>query len=248
MASAAPILGQMLVSTAISKIGQNQGWHPALTAGLGILGGAGVGSAITGGMAASAAQGAGSLAGSTAMSVNPHAGFGIADIAQTRFPFGMSATPHRGMGVLNEARGTLPYPGDGAIGLSGYDGPIGFDVGDGQPLGRIGKPANQFFPPEQSGAPTYMDKGQQWRSLALDGAKDKWTSMWADKKFATSMGSTFIEGMFADEPKKQPIGGGGGGGGGGSAPAYQGGGAGGQYQVVGGFPGRAAGPQWKEIA
>ncbi len=72
------------------------------------------------------------------------------------------------------------------------------------------------------------------------------SSQWED--FMKTMGGQVIDSIMADSPKKQPLSGGGGGGGGGSAPAYQGGGAGGQYQVVGGFPGRATGPQWKEIA
>ena len=249
MASAAPLLGQMFVGQMISKIGKDQGWNPMVTAGLGILGGAGVGSAISGGMAASAAQSAGSFAGSTALSVNPHAGLAanaFTPIPRVNFPSGMSATPHRGLDVLNSAAGVRP--------INNYnhqfsDGPIGMDkFARKTPLPKIGRSSNHgILFPEVSDAPTYMDKGQQWRSLALDGTKDAWTNLWADEEFAVSMGSTFIDGMFAEQPRKQPIGGGGGGGGGGSAPAYQGGG-GGQYQVVGGFPGRATGPQWKEIA
>jgi len=248
MASAAPILGQMLVGTAISKIGENQGWHPMFTAGLGILGGAGVGSAISGGVAASAAQSAGSLAGSTAMSVNPHAGFGIADIARTRLPYGMSATPHVGMGVLNRPSGILPTATGGLSGAfaSGYHGPA--EMVDLPVNSRIGMKGN-YFSPVGSGAPTYMNKSQQWGTLAADGAKQAWKNTWKDENFIKSLGTTMIDGMFAEQPRKQPIGGGGGGGGGSMAPAYSAGGAGqGQYKMIQSFPERGTSIQWNEVA
>ena len=246
MASAAPLLGQMFVGQMISKIGKDQGWNPMVTAGLGILGGAGVGSAISGGMAASAAQSAGSLAGSTAMSVNPHAGFGIADIAPTRLPYGMSATPHMGMGVLNRPSGILPTPTGGPNSLS-YDGPAAMDL-DVMPNGRIGRTDNYFFP-KGSDAPTYMDSGAQWRKLAGEGTKESWKALWNDKEFATAMGGQFIDAAFAEEPPVQHQATSGGGVS--SSPLgspYQGGnGVSGQYKLTSGMPGRAQGIQWKGI-
>ena len=206
----------MLIGTGISLIGSKAGWDPRLTALASMAGGGIAGGAMSGAF--------GSVAGSTATSVNPHAGFGIADIAPTRFPFGMSATPHVGMGVLNDARGTLPYP-TGTTPLI-YDGPSGFDIGDGQAIGRIGKPANQFLPPERSGAPTYM-QGQSGFSKWITGPKGK--ALGAD------MLKTFLdyEIALANEPPQRLSGGGGGGGGG--LTAYPGGGGQGNKQVVWGF-------------
>ena len=245
MASAAPILGQMLVGQMISKIGRDQGWNPMVTAGLGMLAGSGAGSAITGAQAANAA--AGSFAGSTAMSVNPHAGFGIADIAPTRLPFGMSATPHMGMGVLNRPSGILPTPTGGPNSLS-YDGPAAMDL-DVMPNGRIGRTDNYFFP-QGSDAPTYMEGGRpKWGELAAASTKDTFKNMWNDKEFATAMGGQFIDAAFAEEPPVQHQATGGGGGG--SSPLgspYQGGnGVSGQYKLTSGMPGRAQGIQWKGI-
>ena len=61
MASAAPILGQMLVGQVVSRIGENQGWNPMVTAGLGMLAGSATGSGLTGAMATRSASQPGGL-------------------------------------------------------------------------------------------------------------------------------------------------------------------------------------------
>jgi len=139
-----------------------------------------------------------------------------------------SANPHIGMGfktVAPQVTGSM---------TSGTWGPSILSKGGTVPTVGGG--------PAYSG-PIYAS-GQE-RFMA--GMKDAWSDTWKDEKFITSLGTTFVDGMFAEPEKKQALSGGGGGGGGGSAPAYQGG-QGGQYQLLVGFPQKATGPQWKEVA
>ena len=259
MASAAvPILAGYLGSTLVSKIGASQGWDPRFTAIASILAGAGMGSV---GAGVSAASGASSLAGSTATSVNPHAAFSVGKIAPTLSPFSVSANPHIGMGTKNIGNfssaltgvpnnphfnplhtqgGTVPTVGGGPL----YSGPL-YDSMT-APRGSIGAKPNYFG--SKSDAPTYIEGGlpsKQERFMA--GMKGQFKDTVTGEKFLTALGTTFIDGMFAEPEKKQALSGGGGGGGGGSAPAYQGG-QGGQYQLLVGFPQKATGPQWKEVA
>jgi len=182
MASAVPMLAGYAASTAISKIGQNQGWSPVLTGLLSAVGGAGVGSI---GAGAAAAMGAGSGA---TNAFNP---------ATTGIMAGRAtATP----GLI--ARSVDPT---GMISSAG--------AGD----------------------------------LFASATSNQWKKTWSDPDFTTALGTTMIDGLFAEPPRQQSLGGGGGGGGGGSAPAYQGGG-GGQYQLIQSFPQRGTSIQWQEVA
>ena len=183
MASAVPMLAGYAASTAIAKIGENQGWSPALTGLLSTVGGAGVGSI---GAGAAAAMGAGSGA---TNAFNP-ATTGIMAGRATATP-GLIARSMDPTGIISSA-----------------------GTGD----------------------------------LFASATGDQWKKTWSNPDFITSLGTTLVDGLFADPQRKQPLGGGGGGGGGGSAPAYSGGGAGGQYQLIQSFPERGTSIQWQEVA
>ena len=228
MASAAPLLGQMFVGQMISKIGRDQGWNPMVTAGLGILGGAGVGSAISGGMSAASAAGAGSVnagisqggsifgaAGSTPSIMAPVSGVSSWGVPNSALTLGPRATVSGGLG------GSLFPNGTNAATAT---------------LGGV----SQASPLLES----------SFGSMAAAGTKEAWKALWNDKEFATAMGSQFIDAAFAEEPPVQHQATGGGGGGGSSplGSPYQGGnGVSGQYKLTSGMPGRAQGIQWKGI-
>ena len=96
------------------------------------------------------------------------------------------------------------------------------------------------------GLSTIPSTGEYMAAHMKGNFKEMFSEGGSGQNFLKTMGAQLADAALAEPPTKQPLGGGGGGGG--SAGVYQGGGSGGKYQVVGGFPGRAAGPQWKEIA
>ena len=225
MASAAPILGQMLVGQMVSRIGENQGWNPMVTAGLGMLAGSGVGAGITGVQAAKAAAGAGAAnagisqggsifgaAGSTPSLMSPVSGVSSWGVPNSSLTLGPSAPVAGGLG------GSLFPNGTNAATAT---------------LGGV----SQATPLLES----------SFGSMAAASTKDTFKNMWNDKEFATAMGSQFIDAAFAKEPPVQHQATGGGGGSSPLGAPYSGGVAGGQYKLVSGMPGRAQGIQWKGI-
>ena len=241
--AAVPLIASYFGSTLVSKIGESQGWDPRFTAIASIAAGAGFGSVGAGVGAASGA------AGGATNAFNP---------ATTGVMAGRALPT---TGITSSLVNTTPV-GIGGIKphvSSGFQGGTRFG-GKGIWQAGTSVPADEFVstwatPVEQlsgiglkSADPTGMmaiSPSKQERFMA--GMKDAWSDTWKDEKFITSLGTTFVDGMFAEPEKKQALSGGGGGGGGGSAPAYQGG-QGGQYQLLVGFPQKATGPQWKEVA
>lgn len=223
MASAAvPLIAGYLGSTLVSKIGESQGWDPRFTAIASILAGAGLGS-VGAGVSASAGIGASQASTATTAAANSQRLYDVA---------GNQLVSYKGS--LWPAQEWMPFKrslwsAQGAGGASPAMTPEAFRA-----VESFGMNAQPITQPSAQNAFTYA-------------AKNAWSDTWKDEKFITSLGTTFIDGMFASPEKKEAVGGGGGGGGGGSAPAYQGG-QGGQYQLLVGFPERATGPQWKEVA
>jgi len=261
MASAAPILASMLASKVVGSIGESQGWDPTFTAIASIAAGAGGGA-----LGAGAAAGAGSsIAGSMATSVNPHAGFGIANIAPAMG--GISANPHIGMGmrelpawgratqnphlgIFKQAGGTVPTPDGGfspQIGpySGGYHGPDPTSNLGGGRNALITQAIPNYWNPPVSDAPTYQAHPDSQERF-MTGMKDSWKNTWNDENFITSLGSTFIDGMFRKDPQPSHQGGGGGGGGGPMMPAFSGGGNQ-QFQMVPMYP-QISSPNWQEVA
>ena len=151
------------------------------------------------------------------------AGFGAASSGATM----ASANPHIGMGfktVAPQVTGSMS---------NGVWGPSFLSKG-----GTV---------PTVGGGPAYsgpMYASTQDRFMA--GMKNQWNSTWKDEKFITSLGSTFIDGMFQKpEPVQHQGGGGGGGGGGGSPGPYQGG-ASTPPKFIDMYP-KVMSPEWREI-
>lgn len=218
MASAAPIILSSLGSLAVAKIGKSQGWDPMLTGILSAGVGLGVGGLTSAGFANAAAKAV------------PLQASNAADIM-------FKTTPSI---ALKETITPSIWNGPGLF-HDGIPGMSSFSAANGQlytPTSISSKLLPTAGGPYQH--PSFMDSAKsQFKGMFEEGG--------SGQNFLKSMGAQLVDAALA-EPAPLQGGGGGGGGGGVSAGAYQGGGSGGQYQVVGGFPGRAAGPQWKEIA
>ena len=229
-----PLLAGLLASTAVSKIGESQGWNPVLTGILSTVAGAGVGSIGAGIGAASgvkAGAGAAMSTGQLAHSVfNP---------TMVGLPASYNAA------VLGPAvSGSLPTP---HVSSNFIGGPNLWNPGS-------SVPANEFVGamtpkvPYNAAAHANYTYPQKFASMTpSQGAAQAWKNTWSNPNFQYAMGAQVIDGLFAEPPRRQSLGGGGGGGGGGSAPAYQGGG-GGQYQLIQSFPQRGTSIQWQEVA
>ena len=193
---------------------------------------------LTGLLSTVAGAGAGSI-GSGIVSANAaNAGIGASmstgQLAHSVFDpstMGPVISPHVSSGMIGVHPGIT---GDG--GLPGIWNP-GTSV-----------PANEFVtaPAPYNASSSFV---MPQKMSAAQGTRQAWNRTWSDPKFQQAMGAQVIDGIFAEPPRKQPIGGGGGGGSGSMAPAYSASGSGkGQYEMIQSFPERRTSIQWNEVA
>ena len=216
MASAAPVLASMLASKVVGHVGEKQGWDPRFTAIASVVAGAGAGSLGSGIAAANA---------STAASKLPLMASNAPDI-MFKTPPAFAMKPVMGPSVADVGS---RFAAGASVNSFGPDVPWG-----GNPI------STKYLPPMDGVA--YQHPG----TTVLQGTKDAWNAKWKDQKFITSLGSTFIDGMFQKpEPVQHQGGGGGGGGGGGSPGPYQGG-ASTPPKFIDMYP-KVMSPEWREI-
>jgi len=251
MASAAPMLVGYLASNAVAKIGESQGWDPTLTTFLSVAAGAGAGS-VGAGIGATATPAA---SGMTNSLFAPGTTAGTATLGGITQPSAgglLGGSTPTVIGSSLGAGGSMSGAGWFAPGAaSSLNTPIS---NNGLVWGNPNLTGIQpVFDPLPLSAASLSGVTSPTMDPVMVGGKasaikDAWNSTWKDENFIKSLGTTMIDGMFAEQPRKQPLGGGGGGGGGGSAPAYQGGGGGGQYGLIQSFPQRGTSIQWQEVA
>ena len=242
MASAAPVLASMLASKVVGHIGESQGWDPRFTAIASTVAGAAGGSVGAGfGAASGASVGATNAfnpatTGVMAGRLMPTSGITSSLVATMPMTAPVAPTPHISSGFAGGSRfgGTGIWQPGTSVPADEFMNTMPSYV---EKLSGIG-----LTSADPTGTLTYNPTRQE-RFMA--GMKNQWKDTWNDKNFITSLGSTFIDGLFYKEPPPKHQGGGGGGGGGPTAPAYAGGGNQ-QFQMVPMYP-QVSSPQWQEI-